>query len=337
MKIANFSTENEVFIIAEIGNNHEGKLDLAVRMVEEAKKAGVNAVKFQTFRTEHYVSRRDSERFKRLQGFELRFEQFATLRKLAHSLDLLFLSTPFDLESADFLANEVDAFKIASGDNDFYPLLDRVLGAGKPLLVSTGASDLTQVDATVSFLREHRRGRRTNADLALLHCVTSYPTPLEQANLRAIRTMIERYDDVTVGYSDHTMGIDASLGAVALGARILEKHFTLDKNLSDFRDHKLSADPRELASLVQAVRRTETMLGTGSKEIQPAEAGNVALVRRSICAARDLKGGAIVSREDITWLRPAGGVRPGREDEIVGRRLRVAKAAGEPFRSDEVE
>ena len=335
MRIGNIDTRATPLIVAEIGNNHEGSVDVARKLVEAAAVAGVHAVKFQTFDTDHYVSREDEARHKRLKSFELSIEQFAELAKLAHQRGLLFLSTPFDLGSAAGLSRFVDAFKIASGDVDFFPLIERVTSYGKPLIVSTGASDLDKVAETVRFVKE-RLGARIADDFALLHCVASYPAPAAEVNLRAISLLKERFG-VTVGFSDHTAGIDAAILAVAAGAEVIEKHFTLDKNYSEFRDHQLSADPREMALLVEKIAAAQTLLGTATKVVQPSEQASVGLIRRSIVAARALPAGATIRMEDLTWIRPRAGLVPGAEPQLVDRRLRRAKAFGEPITGEDCE
>jgi sialic acid synthase SpsE len=335
MKIGGVDTRNTPFVVAEIGNNHEGDYSVARKLVEAAAAAQVHAVKFQTFNTDYYVTRADEARYQRLKSFELTIEQFEELAKLAHERGLLFLSTPFDLASAAGLSRFVDAFKIASGDIDFFPLIDRVLGYGKPLIVSTGASDLDKVAATVRFVKD-RLGARMPEIFALLHCVASYPAPASEVNLRAMALLRERFG-VSVGFSDHTMGIDAATFAVAAGAEIIEKHFTLDKNYSEFRDHQLSADPQELRLLVERIEAVRTLMGTATKAVQPSEQSSLTLIRRSIVAARALPAGATLRSEDLTWVRPRAGLAPGAEHELVNRRLRRAKAFGEPITGEDCE
>src|SRR5215472_4631826 len=206
MQIGSCDLEERVLIVAEIGNNHEGNFEIAKDLVRKAAASGVAAVKFQTFNTEHYVSRSDAARFERLKSFELSHDQFNELAGLARSLGMLFISTPFDLQSAAFLENIVDAFKIASGDNNYYPLLAQVARSHKPIIVSTGASDLTQVARTVAFVKDQWMNLGVQGQLAVLHCVSSYPVPPEQANLRAIPFLAGNFD-CTIGYSDHTQGI----------------------------------------------------------------------------------------------------------------------------------
>lgn len=333
MRIGNVNLEKQALVVAEIGNNHEGRFDVAQELVRQAAVAGVHAVKFQTFRTDYYVSRSDLTRFNRLKSFELSHNQFVELAELAHSLGLAFISTPFDLESARFLLPIVDAIKIASGDNNFYPLIDVVAQSRKPLIISSGVSDLAQVKTTFEFVKSCRHGREL--DLSFLHCVSSYPVPVEETNLLAIPFLIEQLG-LPVGYSDHTLGIDASVIAVALGARIIEKHFTIDKAFSDFRDHQLSADPDEMKKLVEKVKLTSAMLGTYAKNVQPCESAMPAMIRRSIVAGRDLKAGHVLVYEDLTWIRPSGGEAPGEEQKLIGRILKRDMTFGEPLRMTDV-
>jgi sialic acid synthase SpsE len=336
MKIGAFDLSEKVLIVAEVGNNHEGKFEVARELVHAAAKCGVDAVKFQTFRTEHYVSKADDARFNRLKSFELSYAQFEQLSKLARSLGLVFISTPFDLASAEFLARIVDACKIASGDNNFYPLLRRVAETGLPMIVSTGASDLKQVEQTVAFIRRVWKEDATTGQLAILHCVSSYPTPPAEASLLSIPLLAESFN-CAVGYSDHTVGNDAALLAVALGARIIEKHFTLDKHYSDFRDHQLSADPQEMRELVLRVRQAATMLGAREKRLQASERNIVATIRRSIVAGKDLPKGHRLTLDDLTWIRPAGGLAPGQEHLLLGKALTRRVAFGEPLHAGDVE
>jgi N,N'-diacetyllegionaminate synthase len=336
MRIGPVDLARKVLVVAEVGNNHEGKLDVARELVRRAAEAGADAVKFQTFRTRYFVSAADRARFERLAGFELTPGQFQELCDLARSVGLLFVSTPLDLESAAVLEPLVDCYKVASGDNNFYPLLERICRTGKPLIVSTGLADLAQVRRTVRFVQECWRAGGIAQELAVLHCVSSYPVPPEQANVAAVRTLARELP-CPVGYSDHTIGIQACLAAVALGARIVEKHFTLDKRFSDFRDHQLSADPLEMAELVRRVAEIGVLLGTGEKVLQPNEVQAERLIRRSIVAAADLAAGHTVRSEDLTWIRPWSGLAPGEEGQVVGRRLRRALAFGEPIRPADLE
>ena len=323
-------------IVAELGNNHEGDIDVAREMVRQAAICGADAVKLQTFRTEHYVGRSDRARFERLKAFELAPVHVVELAGLARSLGLLFVSTPFDLESARLLEPLVDAFKIASGDLSFYPLLKEVARTGRPVILSSGASDLATIAGSVAYLRDQWRTTAYDSRLVVLHCVSSYPTPSEEANLRAISSLALALN-LPIGYSDHTLGLDAVMAAVALGACLIEKHFTLDKETSDFRDHRLSADPNEMRDLVQRCRMVHGMLGTGEKQMQPCERSGVDAMRRSIVAACSRPAGHILTAADLTWTRPAGGLAPGQEHQLLGTALRRDVAAGDWLLPGDVE
>lgn len=328
MKIGKLDTDERVVVIAEIGNNHEGDYSLAEKMVWAAAQAGADAVKFQTFRAEHLVSPKEEARLAQLKSFELTFKQFEQLKDVADKAGIMFISTPFDIESAKFLNGLVPAFKIASGDNTFYPLIETVASFGKPIILSCGIAELPELMYAKSRIEEVWKQTSASPGLAALHCVTSYPVPEDQANLAAIRTLREALG-CEIGYSDHTLGIEAAVLSVALGARIVEKHFTLDKNFSSFRDHQLSADPDEFQRLVQRIRAAEMMLGTGIKVLQEGENAIKSVVRRSIVAAHDLKAGQILHLEDITWVRPGGGLPPGDEKLVLGKILKCDLTKGE--------
>jgi N,N'-diacetyllegionaminate synthase len=336
MRISGFDLNERVLVIAEIGNNHEGDVEAAKEMVRAAARAGADAVKFQTFVAERFVRASDDQaRFDRLKKFELSPAAFAELAALARSEGLLFISTPLDLASVSILEPLVDAFKIASSDNTFFPLLTHVARTGKPMLVSTGLADIKLVREAVRFVQNEWSDAGVTGDLAVLHCVTSYPVEPAQANLRSIEALEQV--GVVVGYSDHTVGLDAAPVAVALGARIVEKHFTLDHDYSDFRDHKLSADPEELAELVRRVRQASALLGTQGKAVQAAEEPFVVTLRRSIVAAAPLEAGHRLEEADLMWTRPGGGLAPGEEHRVVGRRLVRDVAFGEPIAASDVD
>lgn len=336
MLIGNHDIAKRVFIIAEVGNNHEGDFGRAQEMVAAASEAGVDAVKFQTFRAEHYVGLSNRARFEMLKRFELSFDQFAQLKGTADRHGCVFLSTPFDLESARFLDGLVPAFKIASGDNTFTPLLELVAGFAKPVLLSCGMLCPDGIRQTANVLNSVWQRLGVAPGLAALHCVTSYPVPEEEANLSALGPMAEAIGAVP-GYSDHTLGIEAAVLSVAAGARIVEKHFTLDKNLSDFRDHQLSADPGDLAAMVQRIRQAERLLGTGAKRLMACEGAVEPLVRRSVALARDLCAGTVLALNDLTWIRPGGGFPPGAEAELLGCKLTRDAAAFEVLMPEMLE
>ena len=328
MKIGNWDLDKEILVVAEIGNNHEGEYVLAEEMIKLAAQAGAGAVKLQVIVPEKLVSPNDKDRIKQLKKFQLSYAEFEKLSTVAEREKVLFLATPFDIDSTRFLEKLVPAYKIASGDNNFFPLIDVVARTGKPIILSSGLADIQQLTTTRDFIRNIWQENGVEQEMAMLHCVSSYPTPPEEANLGAIQQLKERLG-VTVGYSDHTLGIEAAVLAAALGSRIIEKHFTLDKHYSDFRDHQLSADPGELTSLVQRVKEVTGLLGTGDKVVQPGEKAAEGLVRRSIVAGRNLPRGTVLKFEDLTWLRPGGGLAPGNEAKLVGKNLLRNLSAGE--------
>ena len=327
MKIGPVDLTREVLVVAEIGNNHEGDLGRAEEMIRRAAEAGAQAVKFQTIDPARLVAADQTARLQQLQRFALTPDDHRHLAAIAADAGVLFLSTPFSLEAVAMLEPLVPAFKIASGDNDFAPLLAQTARTGKPLLISTGMSRPEDIAQAVTRVRTAwATAEFRDPGLVLLHCVSAYPTPPSAANLRAILAL-PTYGAVA-GYSDHTLGIEAAVLSVALGARVIEKHFTLSKTQSDFRDHQLSAEPSELAELVERVREAETLLGDGIKRIHEEEAPVAAAARRSICAARDLTPGQTVAPQDLTWLRPAGGLSPGSEADLLGRSVRRPVPAG---------
>jgi len=325
MRINDFDTDKNVLVIAEIGNNHEGVFALAQEMIGRAAEAGVDAVKLQTFVPESYVSCSDPERLERLRKFELAKTDIEVLSKQASECGLIFFSTPFDIESAHFLNSFQPIFKIASGDNNFCPLIDVVASFEKPTLISTGLANLDLLDKI--YRKWDQKADKLN--LAFLHCVASYPVPNAQANLGAIATLKRRYPDITIGYSDHTLGIDAAIYAVAAGAKIIEKHFTIDKKYSDFRDHQLSAESSEMKTLVEKVRRLETLLGSGEKKPQPCEVSLETAMRRSIAVVRDIPKGTILRLDDLTWVRPGNGLPIGNEHLVIGKLLNRNLQRGE--------
>ncbi len=332
MDINNFDLDKKVFIVAEIGNNHEGNFSVAQELIVKAAEAGADAVKFQTFIPELIVSSADTSRLERLRSFQLSFDQFEQLSSQAQELGIIFFSTPFDVESAKFLNSIQPIFKIASGDNTFYPLIDTIANFGKPTIISTGLANMELIENIYTFWS----ARASTENLAVLHCIASYPAPLEQANLGAINAIINRFPEITVGFSDHTIGVKASSYAIAAGARIIEKHFTLDKNYSDFRDHQLSSDPEEMRILVESIREASSIIGRGEKTPQICERDGILALRRSIAAANDLPMGTELTMQKITWVRPGTGIPPGQENLLIGSKLKRAIKQGELIQLDDV-
>lgn len=324
-----FKTLNRTLIIAEIGNNHEGDFAVARDMVTRAADTGVDAVKFQTFIAEKFTAPSDPARFARLKQFQLTFDQFAELADLAHDKGLLFISTPLDIESAAFLGGIVDAIKIASGDNTYWALIDAAARTGKPMIISTGISNQGEIARAAETAMNAWSETAAPRDLALLHCIVSYPAPPEQANLAAIQTLANAFPEYTIGYSDHTIGIDAAVASVALGAKVVEKHFTLANDYSEFRDHQLSADPATMAELVERIRAVEAMRGNGELGTMACEQDLVTPVRRSIAAAHDLEAGTRLGLRDIVCIRPGGGLAPGQENQVLSKILQRPLSAGD--------
>jgi N,N'-diacetyllegionaminate synthase len=309
---------NKVFIVAEIGNNHEGSFANAKKLIYAAKKTGVDAVKFQTFKTENYVNRKEKKRFKKLKKFELTGNEFFKLYEIAKKNKLKFISTPFDIESANFLGSFVDFFKISSGDNNFYQLIETVLSYKKPTIISTGLLNYKEIKNLVKFVKEQKFPLKK---LTLLHCVSAYPASDFEANLKSIEFLKKKLP-VKIGYSDHTLGTLASVIATSYGAKVIEKHFTLDKKFSNFRDHEISADKNEMKKLVVDVNRAYSMLGKFNKEISKSEKKNKNLMRRSIYAKKDLNKNYRVSIDDIKITRPFVKTEPQDVNKILNKKLK---------------
>ncbi len=323
------------FIIAEAGVNHNGSLEMARQLVEVAVQAGANAVKFQTFKAERVVSPQAPKAAYQLETtdeaesqldmvkrLELSFDAFRELFAYCQQQGILFMSTPFDEESADFLADlGVPAFKIPSGEITNLSFLAHVARKGKPMIVSTGMAYLDEVRTAVSTIE-----KTGNRDLVLLHCVSNYPANPADANLRAMITMAEAFD-VPVGYSDHTLGIEVSLAAVALGACAIEKHFTLDRSLPG-PDHRASVEPDELTALVRGIRKVEAALGHGRKEPSASEIKMTAVARRSLVAAREIPVGSTITEGLIAIRRPGTGLPPAMLGQVLGRKAKQDIPAG---------
>ena len=323
----NLNKLKKTFIIAEIGNNHEGSFNVACKLIVEAKKTGVDAVKFQTFKTEDFISPQDKKRFKKLKKFELSYEDFAKLSVIAKKNKLKFISTPLDVKSAIFLNNIVDCFKIASGDNNYYNLIKTVLDFKKPTFISTGLLNFTEVKTLVKFIKKLRFNF---SKLSLFHCVSDYPVSYEEANLLSIKFLKEKFP-LIIGYSDHTIGKEASLLAISLGAKIIEKHFTLSNNFSKFRDHKISLNPNDMGQLVSSIRKGELMFGNENKKIQYGETKNLHLIRRSIYTADSFDKNTLIKANMIKFLRPASIYKPNDVKKILNKKIKKKIGAFKVF------
>ncbi len=320
---------SRVIIIAEAGVNHNGNYELAKQMVIAAKEAGADYVKFQTAvpelvmsvfapKAEYQLSttNADESQLEMARAIHLTLDKYKPLKAFCDEIGIKFLSTPFDLVSIDTLTElHMDYFKIPSGEITNYPYLKKIAMLGIPVILSTGMSELPEIAQAVEVLTKD--GTLTKNDIVLLHCNTEYPTPYCDVNLRAMETLAKEFG-VKVGYSDHTNGIEVSIAAVALGARVLEKHFTLDKSLPG-PDQKASLDPNELKELVRSIRNIESALGDGVKKSTPSELKNKPIARKSLVAAKQIIRGDIFTTDNLTVKRPGTGVSPMRWNEFLGQ------------------
>jgi len=313
-----FKNLKKTFFIAEIGNNHEGSYKNAIKLIDQAKKSGADAVKFQTFDTNYFINRLEKKRFNKLRSFELAKKDFKKLSIYSKKKGLKFISTPFDFGSAKFLSKIVHAFKISSGDNNFYELIKLCASFKKPLIISTGMLNLLEIKNILKILNKIKF---PNKKLAFLHCVSDYPVKDEEANLLSIKYLKDKLP-VTIGYSDHIMGSESCLIAASLGAQIIEKHFTLDNNYSDFRDHKISLNPKDMRQMISSTRRVEDMIGKYDKKISSNEKKNYPLMRRSIYFDKRLKKGTILKRQDLKIVRPYKTLEPNDLFKVLGKKLK---------------
>jgi N,N'-diacetyllegionaminate synthase len=319
---------DKVLIIAEAGVNHNGSLELAKKMIEVAKDSGADIVKFQTFKAENLVTKLakkasyqiknidlDDSQFTMLKNLEITYDNHIELINYSNLVGIQFLSTGFDLESLTFL-NSLNPpfFKIPSGEITNYPYLRLISTFKRPIILSTGMSTLQDISNAIKVLIE---GGIKLDDIIVLHCNTDYPTPFSDVNLLAMKTICETFS-VSIGYSDHTSGIEVSLAAVALGAKVIEKHFTLDKYM-DGPDHKASLNPSELKMMVMGIRNIEIAMGSNKKHPTPSETKNINVVRKSIIASKRINKGDIFSEENLTTKRPGTGLSPMIWNNIIGK------------------
>lgn len=316
-----------VFIIAEAGVNHNGSLKLAKKLVDEAKNAGVDCIKFQTFMAENIVSKTavkaeyqkqntnnaSESQYNMLKKLELSFSDFIELNNYCKAKNIQFLSTAFDFDSIDFLSSlDMNVWKIPSGEITNLPYLIKIANLGKDVILSTGMSTMEDIQNALSVLKTNGAG-----NITVLHCTTEYPAPFTDVNLKAMLTIKDEFN-VNIGYSDHTKGIEIPISAVALGATVIEKHFTLDKNMQG-PDHKASLEPYELKKMVKSIRNVESALGDGIKRLAESEKKNISIARKSIIAKRDIKKGEIFTQENLTVKRPGNGISPMKWFEILGQ------------------
>lgn len=308
-------------IIAEIGVNHEGSFEAAKRMIALAAGAGADYVKFQSYTVERFIAASQPERRARVSKFALSERDYIALKTVADSVHIGMLSTPVTEDWVDKLLPLCPAFKIASGDIDFKPVIEKAAKTGKPLIVSTGAATLEEIDRAVKWIEEIVGRDQLKNHLTLMHCVSSYPTPIEQANILSIPFLKKRYG-LPVGYSNHVIGMNACLGAVALGADMIEVHFTEKKEGRSFRDHALSFDADDLAYFIKAADDIKKSLGFFDKAPQLCESGDIPALRKGIIAAKNLKKGDILMEEDVLFARPASEFFSHETNLVVGRTLK---------------
>ncbi len=315
--------KKHTFIIAEAGVNHNGSMAIAKKLVDKAYEAGVDCVKFQTYIAENVMSKfapkaeyqitntsSNESQLDMVKKLQLSFEDFAELKEYTEKKGLMFLSTPFDLESCDFLNNlGMSIFKIPSGEITNLPYLRKINSYKKDVILSTGMATLEEIQEALKVLKDCK--------VKLLHCTTEYPCPYESVNMNAMLTM-KKVFNLPTGYSDHTQGIEIPIMAVSLGAEIIEKHFTLDKNMEG-PDHKASLEPDELKQMAESIRNVEKAFGDGKKEPQQAELKNIAIARKSIVAKCNIKKGEIFTEKNLTTKRPGNGISPMKWDDIIGK------------------
>lgn len=316
-------------IIAEAGVNHNGSMSMAKQLIDAAKDCGVDYVKFQTTKSPESITSKfaqmaeyqkknlhqDESQLEMLRKILLKMEDFGDLSDYCKELGVNFMSTPFDLDSIDYLAGlNMDYWKIPSGEITNLPYLRKIARLGTPVIMSTGMCTMEDIEAAMNVLIKNGL---TIEQISLLHCNTEYPTPFEDVNLSAMQTL-KRHFGVRVGYSDHTKGIEVPIAAVAMGAEIIEKHFTLDRTLPG-PDHVASLEPQELKAMVNAIRNIEKAIGSGMKQVSPSEQKNIAIARKSIIAACDIHKGEFFTEDNLTVKRPGSGISPMQWDEVVGQ------------------
>lgn len=339
---------NKTIIIAEAGVNHNGDIALAKQLIDVAAEAGVDYVKFQTFKADKLVSKSakqadyqvrnqggtsDATQYNMLKQLELSISHHYELLQYANLKGVKFLSTGFDEESIDFLDQlGIELFKIPSGEITNLPYLQHIASKNKPIIMSTGMADLNEIEAALNVLKREQ----PRLDITILHCNTEYPTPMEDVNLRAMVTIAATFG-VKVGYSDHTLGIEVPIGAVALGGTIIEKHFTLDRNLPG-PDHKASLEPAELKAMVTAIRNIEMAIrGNGKKEPSASEAKNRNIARKSIHAKAEIQPGELFSLDNLIMKRPGDGISPMDLPLLLGKKSKKHLAEGDKLNWSEVD
>ncbi|PCI97414.1 MAG: hypothetical protein COB14_09050 [Alphaproteobacteria bacterium] len=334
MKLFDKDLETEVVYVAEIGVNHEGGLDYAKDLLKSAAQSGADAVKFQGYTPERYASASNVERLARVSKFALSAEQYAELVALAKELNVHIFSTPLTEDWVDILDPTSDVFKIASGDITFEAVIRAAAKTQKPVIISTGVATLEEIDQAVAWVKDEIGDAALKDRLVIMQCICAYPAPLDQANVRGVPFLQERYG-VYVGYSNHIVEAEACYAAIALGAPVIEVHFTDKKTGRDFHDHALSFEPEELKQLIAVGNRIKASLGSYDKIIQPCEL-DPQLVRKGVVAANDLTDGHVLSRDDLMFARPATEILSGDVLKLVGKKIGHAYKKGEQIKKSEL-
>lgn len=317
----NFDSVPKPFIVAEIGNNHEGSMKNAVKLITSAKKAGADAVKFQIFNPCKYSSPKDKQRLLQLKKFALKKNDIIKLKKKCDQLKILFFATPFDIESANTLNNIQSFFKISSGDNNYFDLLQTVRSFKKPVIISTGLMDFKDIVKVVKFFRKFEFFKKKE-NLCIMYCVSAYPASKNKINLNSIRFLKNKFKNLTIGYSDHTIGYKIACLSYVLGAEIIEKHFTLSNDFSSFRDHKISLDPKSFKSFVKEIKNLKNILGSFNKKINIEEKDNRVFMRRKIVINKNLKAGIKIKKSDLLLVRSSEkGVYASEISKVLNKKL----------------
>lgn len=336
MRLFGRDLDREIAIVAEIGVNHEGDEAAARRMIRLAAAAGADAVKLQTYTPARYASASDPARLERVGRFALNEAAHRRLAAAAAEAGVPLFSTPLTEDVVPLLDELFPAMKIASGDLTFEAVIRRAACTGKPVILSTGLGTVDEIDQAVDWMRQEVGADKLPQRLVLMHCISAYPTPIAEANLRSVPFLADRYK-LAVGYSNHVFSHDACIAAVALGASVLEVHVTDRRAGRSFRDHHLSFEPAELASLVTAAREVRAALGSYSKAPQASELPNRQAIRKGVVAARDIEAGSVLARDDLMYARPATEFAASELPRLVGRRLGKTLRTGELIRRADIE
>lgn len=335
------SKEKPCFIIAEAGVNHNGDINLAKELVDLAKDAGADAVKFQTFKAENLVTlkgkkadyqyrSKEETQYQMLKTLELSFDEFYELKRYCDNKKIEFFSTPYDIKSVEFLNEiEVNRFKIASADLINKPLIEAVTKTKKQIILSTGMATLGEIERTISFIKSFG-----NENIIILHCTSGYPTPYNQVNMNILNTLKTAFG-LPIGYSDHTLGIEVPIMAVSLGAKLIEKHLTLSRTMEG-PDHFASLEPDELKKMVDGIRNVEKAFGSGRKELTDIEKENIFFMRRSIHASKDLKKDEIINKNNIKIIRPNEGIESWYIDIILGKKIKTNIKKDNPIKWEDL-